>query len=199
MPARTAAERSARAGAAHRPSRQPRTPLPEPMNRRPVGLEPAAMRPAPPPLTLSLQFARFAQAAEHRAALPRHKVARWLRAALGEDVQAAEITVRIVDADEGQRLNRDFRGKDYATNVLTFDYSGAPLVAADLVLCAPVVAREAAELGKPLAAHYAHLLVHGALHAQGWDHETSEADAEAMEARETAVLHGLGQPDPYAG
>ncbi len=152
----------------------------------------------PPALTLSLQFARFDGAAEHRAALPRHKVTRWLRAALGDEVQAAELTVRIVDAAEGRQLNRDFRGKSDATNVLTFDYSGPPLVAADLVLCAPVVAREAAEQGKPLATHYAHLLVHGALHAQGWDHETSEADAEAMEARETAILTGLGLPDPYA-
>ena len=81
--------------------------------------------------------------------------------------------------------------------MLTFDYSGAPVVAADLVLCAPVVAREAAELGKPLAEHYAHLLVHGTLHAQGWDHETSEADAEAMEAQEAAILAALGQPNPY--
>ena len=150
-----------------------------------------------PPLNLSLQFARFDGVAEHRAALPRHKVLRWVRAALGGDVQAAEITVRIVDADEGRQLNRDFRGKDYATNVLTFDYSGAPVVAADLVLCAPVVAREAAELGKPLAEHYAHLLVHGTLHAQGWDHETSEADAEAMEAQEAAILAALEQPNPY--
>ena len=150
-----------------------------------------------PPLNLSLQFARFDGVAEHRAALPRHKVLRWVRAALGGDVQAAEITVRIVDADEGRQLNRDFRGKDYATNVLTFNYSGAPVVAADLVLCAPVVARDAAELGKPLAEHYAHLLVHGTLHAQGWDHETSEADAEAMEAQEAAILAALGQPNPY--
>ncbi len=150
-----------------------------------------------PALTLSLQFARFDGVAKHRAALPRHKVARWLRAALGDDVQAAEITVRVVDTAEGRQLNRDFRGKDYATNVLTFDYSGAPLVAADLVLCAPVVAQEAGELGKPLPAHYAHLLVHGALHAQGWDHESSESDAEAMEAREIAVLAGLGLGNPY--
>ena len=150
-----------------------------------------------PPLSLSLQFARFGGAPAHRAALPRHRVIRWVRHALGSDVQAAEITVRIVDADEGQQLNRDFRGKDYATNVLTFDYSGAPVVAADLVLCAPVVEREAAELGKPLGEHYAHLLVHGTLHAQGWDHETSVAEAEAMEARETAILAALGVPDPY--
>ncbi len=151
-----------------------------------------------PPLTLSLQFARFPDAPTHRTALPRHKVARWLRAALGNDVQAAEITVRVVDIDEGQRLNREFRHKDYATNVLTFDYSGAPVVVADLVLCAPVVAREAVELGKPLADHYAHLLVHGALHAQGWDHENSAADADAMEARETAIMARLGFADPYA-
>ena len=148
-----------------------------------------------PELSLSLQFARFAQAAEHRAALPRHKVARWIRHALD---LPAEITVRIVDAEEGQALNRDYRHKDYATNVLTFDYVQAPLVMADLVLCAPVVAREAAEQNKPLQDHYAHLLVHGALHAQGWDHETSEADAQAMEARETAILQTLGFADPYA-
>ncbi|MDZ4103369.1 MAG: rRNA maturation RNase YbeY [Hydrogenophaga sp.] len=148
-----------------------------------------------PNLTLSLQFGDLQDAAVHRAALPRHRVARCIRHALDAD---AEITVRIVDADEGQSLNRDYRGKDYATNVLTFDYATEPMVMADLVLCAPVVAREAAELKKPLAEHYAHLLVHGTLHAQGWDHETSEADAEAMEARETEVLAGLGQPNPYA-
>ena len=150
-----------------------------------------------PPLALSLQFARLADAPLHRAALPRHRVIRTLRHALGQDVQHGEFAVRIVDAEEGQTLNRDYRNKDYATNVLTFDYSGAPVVAADLVLCAPVVAREAAELGKPLAEHYAHLLVHGTLHAQGWDHETSEADAEAMEAQEAAILAALGQPNPY--
>lgn len=148
-----------------------------------------------PQLSLSLQFARFAGVDEHRAALPRHKVMRWVRHALDAD---AEITVRIVDAEEGQSLNRDYRKKDYATNVLTFDYAQEPLVMADLVLCAPVIAREAAELGKPLAEHYAHLLVHGTLHAQGWDHETSEEDAVEMEARETEILAGLGQPDPYA-
>ena len=146
-------------------------------------------------LQLSLQFGDIKDAARHRAALPRHSVARWIRHALQSD---AEITVRIVGAEEGQTLNRNYRDKDYATNVLTFDYTQAPYVTADLVLCAPVVAREAAELNKPLAEHYAHLLVHGTLHAQGWDHETSEADAEEMEARETEILRGLGQPDPYA-
>ena len=148
-------------------------------------------------LTLSLQFGKLASTAlkaRHRAALPRHSVTRWIRHALETD---AEITVRIVDADEGQALNRDYRRKDYATNVLTFDYTQAPVVTADLVLCAPVIAREAKAQRKTLQAHYAHLLVHGALHAQGWDHETSEADALAMEAQEIAVLAGLGFKSPY--
>jgi len=145
-------------------------------------------------LQLSLQFGALADAAPHRAALPRHKVARWIRHALATD---AEITVRIVDAEEGQALNRDYRKKDYATNVLTFDYTQEPVVTADLVLCAPVVEKEAREQGKTLEAHYAHLLVHGTLHAQGWDHETSAADAEEMEAYEIEILAGLGLPNPY--
>ncbi len=145
-------------------------------------------------LQLSLQFAQIGQAARHRAALPRHFVARCIRHALDDD---AEITVRIVDADEGRALNQQFRGRDYATNVLTFDYTQAPLVTADLVLCAPVVAQEARTERKTLQAHYAHLLVHGTLHAQGWNHETGEADAEAMEAREVEVLRGMGFSNPY--
>jgi len=147
-----------------------------------------------PTLTLSLQFAPMADAAVHRAALPRHLVARCIRHALAAD---AEITVRLVDADEARNLNRDYRGKDYATNVLTFDYATEPVVMADLVLCAPVVAREAADLGKTLQAHYVHLLVHGTLHAQGWDHETGEEDAEAMEAHEIAIMDKLGFANPY--
>lgn len=149
-----------------------------------------------PDLTLSLQFARFEGATQHRAALPRHRVVRWLRQALAAP---AEITVRIVDAEEGRQLNHSYRHKDYATNVLTFDYAQEPVVLADLVLCAPVVAREAAEQGKTLQAHYAHLLVHGALHAQGWDHETSEEDAAEMEAEEIRILQGLGFGNPYLG
>ena len=148
--------------------------------------EPAA-RPA---LRLSLQFAD----ARHRGELPRTAVARWLRAAL---TVPADITVRIVDLDEGRRLNREFRGQDHATNVLTFPYASQPAVEADLVLCAPIVEREAAAQGVSLEAHYAHLLVHGALHAQGFDHDV-EAEALRMEARETAVLARLGFADPYA-
>lgn len=146
-------------------------------------------------LALSLQFGRFAEVAAHRAVLPRHKVTRWIRHALATD---AEITVRIVGAEEGQQLNHDFRKKDYATNVLTFDYTQEPVVTADLVLCAPVVEREAREQNKSLEEHYAHLLVHGALHAQGWDHETSAADADEMEAYETDIMKELGFADPYA-
>ena len=147
-------------------------------------------RPVAPELSLSLQFAD----ATHRALLPRHRVQRWMRAALE---LPGQITVRIVGADEGRALNRDYRHKDYATNVLTFDYEHDPVVVADLILCAPVVAQEAQELGIPLQAHYAHLLVHGTLHAQGYDHEADD-EAAAMEARETEILRGLGFSDPYA-
>jgi len=145
-------------------------------------------------LQLSLQFGNITQALRHRAALPRHFVLRCMRHALASD---AEITVRIVDTDESRALNKDYRRKDKPTNVLTFHYAQAPTVMADLVLCAPVVAQEAREQGKRLSAHYAHLLVHGVLHAQGWDHETSLAEAKAMEAREVEILAGLGLPDPY--
>ena len=144
-------------------------------------------------LTLSLQFGKLPDATLHRAALPRHKVARWIRAALQSD---AEITVRIVDSAESQALNRDYRQKDYATNVLTFDYTQEPIVTADLVLCAPVVAAEAKDQEKTLEEHYAHLLVHGALHAQGWDHDEDE-DAQVMELRESEIMTRLGFPNPY--
>ncbi len=150
---------------------------------------PAKRRAARPALALSLQFADR----RHRALLPRHRVARWLRAAL---YAPAELTVRIVGDAEAQALNRDFRGKDYATNVLTFDYQHAPLVVADLVLAAGVVEREAAGQDIALVDHYAHLLVHGALHAQGLDHQ-GEAEAAQMEARESAILRSLGLADPY--
>ena len=149
------------------------------------------MKPARPALTLSLQFAD----PRHRQLLPRHKVARWLRAALQAP---AELTVRFVSDDEGRQLNRDFRGQDHATNVLTFDYQHAPVVVADLVLATGVLEREAAALGLPVADHVAHLLVHGALHAQGLDHQ-DDAEAAVMEARESELLLALGLHDPYGG
>ena len=145
------------------------------------------------PLRLSLQFSKLATPGPHRAALPRQSVARWIRHALAQE---AEITVRIVDEAEGLALNADYRKQDHATNVLTFDYSREPVVCADLVLCAPVVAREALEQGKSLQAHYIHLIVHGTLHAQGWDH-IKAAQARAMEAREVEILAGLGVRNPY--
>jgi probable rRNA maturation factor len=149
-----------------------------------------------PELTLSLQFGKIKDAATlalHREALKRHKVTRWIRNTLEVD---GEITVRIVDALEGQTLNRDYRQKDYATNVLTFDYTQEPVVTADLVLCAPVIAQEAKEQKKTLEEHYAHMIVHGTLHAQGWDHELDE-DAQVMELRETDIMARLGFKNPY--
>jgi probable rRNA maturation factor len=147
-----------------------------------------------PTLDLTLQFGELPDAAHHRAALPRAFVNRCIRHALAHD---ADMTVRVVDAEEGQALNSSYRKKNYATNVLTFDYAQAPRVMADLVLCAPVVAAEAKAQGKTLQAHYAHLLIHGALHAQGYDHETSPADADEMETLEMFIMASLGLPCPY--
>ncbi len=145
-------------------------------------------------LSLELQFGRFAGLPRHRAVVTHARVRRWVGMALNAP---AELTVRIVGEAEGRALNLQYRGKDYATNVLTFDYTRQPVVAADLVLCGPVVAHEASAQGKTLEAHYAHLLVHGTLHAQGWDHETNERDALAMEALEVLLLGALGYPNPY--
>lgn len=150
--------------------------------------------PASSELELTLQFGQFADAAAHRKILAPATVRRWISFALDEP---AQIAVRVVGDEEGRSLNRQFRGKDYATNVLTFFYGDDPQLMADIVLCAPVIKREAAEQGKALKDHYAHLLVHGALHAQGWDHETGERDALEMEAAEILLLSALGFANPY--
>ena len=124
---------------------------------------------------------------------PRATLARWIRPALERD---AEITLRFVGAAEGRRLNRDYRGRDYATDVLTFDYADAPAIHADIVLCVPVIRREAREQHKKYRDHLAHLVVHGVLHAQGYDHDRA-ARARRMESLEVEILAGLGLPDPY--
>ena len=136
------------------------------------------------------------QYAAPRAGLPaRRSVARWLGAAME---RGARITVRFVGAAEGRRLNRDFRGRDYPTNVLTFVYSAARgrALEGDIVLCAPVIAREARAQGVARRARYAHLAVHGALHLQGYDHERGR-DAARMAAHEGAILARLGFGDTY--
>ncbi|MFN0183515.1 MAG: rRNA maturation RNase YbeY [Aquabacterium sp.] len=145
--------------------------------------------PPRPELALSLQFAD----ARHRPLVPRHLVVRCIRWALE---RPAQLTVRVVAEVEARQLNRNYRGRDYPTNVLTFDYQHAPIVVADLVLCAPVLEREALQAGRAVVAHYVHLLVHGTLHAQGYDH-VRLAEARRMQALEVAVLARLGLPDPY--
>ncbi|MFD1123422.1 rRNA maturation RNase YbeY [Methylophilus flavus] len=119
---------------------------------------------------------------------------RWVRAALRVDTS---VTIRIVDAGEGRLLNATYRGKDYATNVLTFPLTEEPQLMGDIVICAPVVVKEASEQGKTLLAHYAHMTVHGVLHLHGYDHEV-DAQADLMEAMETAVMQKLGFGNPYA-
>ena len=129
---------------------------------------------------------------------------KWVAAALEGRIREADLAIRIVGSREGQSLNLHYRGKDYATNVLSFPAElpeGLPKgvklpLLGDLVLCAPVVAREAKEQNKDLRAHYAHLTVHGCLHLLGWDHEEPR-EAEAMEGLERVILAGLGLPDPY--
>jgi probable rRNA maturation factor len=161
-------------------------------------------------LSLSVQHA-----VRHEASPLRPQVLRWLRAA---QERPATVSVRFVGADEGQALNRDYRHKDYPTNVLSFVYedgpavgsalpavgsalpavgSALPAVVGDLVVCVPVVLREAQEQGKAAEAHFAHLIVHGMLHLQGYDHETGAREARRMEVREREILAGLGYPDPY--
>lgn len=141
-----------------------------------------------PRLSLAIQIA------SRSTALPsRHQLRTWARSALERD---AEVTLRLVDEAEGRTLNRDYRGKDHATNVLTFPLAEFPRLMGDIVLCVPVVEREAIAQHKPLEAHYAHLVVHGLLHLQGYDHE-SEDEARVMEAKETQIVTDLGYADPY--
>jgi probable rRNA maturation factor len=118
----------------------------------------------------------------------------WARKALRTD---AQIALRITDEEEARAFNSEYRGKDYATNVLTFPLTEAPFIIADILICAPVVAIEAAEQGKSLEAHFAHLTVHGVLHAHGYDHE-KEAPAALMESIESQIMTSLGYPDPYS-
>ncbi|MBL8445818.1 MAG: rRNA maturation RNase YbeY [Zoogloeaceae bacterium] len=158
--------------------------------------------PDPLPAQLALEVQRALTGDDKLLARPRKpQIRAWAQAALERE---AVVTVRLVGAKEGRELNRDFRGKDYATNVLTFVYdegatpgAGEAPLAGDLVLCVPVVVREALDQGKSPEAHYAHLVVHGMLHLQGYDHEI-EADAQRMEARERQILASLGFADPYA-
>ena len=146
----------------------------------------------PPSLSLAVQYA------SSEPALPtRPRLRRWVSRAVDATITGSvQVTLRLVDAEEGRALNRQFRHKDYATNVLSFPYSPPPQVAGDLLLCVPVVLAEARQQGKAVDAHFAHLVVHGMLHLQGYDHD-SGADAARMEGRESAILAQLGYPDPY--
>jgi probable rRNA maturation factor len=144
-----------------------------------------------PTLALTIQYG------VDKSGLPeRWQLRLWAKAVL---LQSAEVTLRLVDAEEGRQLNRDYRGKDYPTNVLTFTYGSDPagMLSGDIALCAPVIAREAVEQGKPLLDHYAHMVVHGMLHLQGYDHEQGESETIAMEAVEGFIMQRLGFPDPY--
>jgi probable rRNA maturation factor len=147
---------------------------------------------------IDLQFSDDLGSVQELAALKRMltraRVSRWVQHATRQSHAADQITLRIVGLEEGRALNRGYRGKakDYATNVLTFDYQTQPFLAADIVLCAPVIALEAQQQGKALEAHWAHLIIHGILHAQGYEHETHERDA-----LEILLLAALGYPNPY--
>ncbi|MRV74506.1 rRNA maturation RNase YbeY [Duganella sp. FT92W] len=147
-------------------------------------------------LTLSVQYADT----RLQETITRPLIRKWIKATL---FAPAELTIRFVDAAEGQELNREYRGKDYATNVLTFAYNEGEEVAddeptrADIILCTDVLQREADEQKKTIEEHTAHLIVHGVLHAQGYDHLDDE-EAEEMEGLETEILQGLGYADPYA-
>lgn len=155
----------------------------------------------PPELHLAVQYATPSPE------LPRWRIRRWVQRAVNGAAQDAsagpapkrvELTLRLVDTQEGHTLNRDYRGRDYATNVLTFAYGMDPddTVRGDIVLCVPVMTSEAREQNKPLLHHAAHLVIHGVLHALGYDHETP-TEADHMEGLETALLEKMGIPDPY--
>ena len=143
---------------------------------------------ASPSFSLAVQYVTEAES------LPtRPQFRRWIKSSLQREVQ---IVLRIVDESEGRELNKNFRGKDYATNVLTFVYDDSDVLSGDVVICAPVVEREAHDQKKELHAHYAHLAIHATLHLQGYDHE-NEQDAATMESLETAIMMKLGYADPY--
>jgi len=155
-----------------------------------------------PDLSLAVQYAADTAA----DALPRWRLRRWAAqaqaGALADGLLAAQrvaLSLRLVDEDEGRSLNRDFRQRDYATNVLTFEYGCGPddVTRGDIVICLPVLVREAQEQDKPFLAHAAHLTIHGCLHALGYDHIRAR-DARRMESLETRILAGMGIPDPYA-
>ena len=148
-------------------------------------------------MTLALQVQR---AAESKKVPTKASLVRYAEAAIASGHSGAGLVIRIVDEPESRALNRQFRGIDKPTNVLSFPFEAPPRVRSkhigDLVVCAPVVEREAAEQGKPLEAHWAHMVVHGVLHLLGYDHQT-DADAETMEGLEIAILGRLGFPNPY--
>lgn len=146
--------------------------------------------PATPPIRLRLTLQRASRSTDQPGD---RQIRQWLRAALGA---SATITVRLVDRPEGQQLNSAYRHKDYATNVLTFPYECARGFQGDLVLCAPVIKKEARQQGKALMHHYAHLIIHGALHLQGFDHQ-QECEAQHMEQREIEILSGFHIANPY--
>lgn len=150
----------------------------------------------PPKLALEIQFATSAMAQKWQDLITKRKVGSWIKKALQEN---ATITVRFVGQSESKKLNANYRNKDYATNILTFPYelqNGIDHLSADLVICLPVLEKEAKQQKKTFEQHLIHLIVHGTLHAQGFDHE-DEVEAEAMEQLEISILKKLKQANPY--
>jgi len=149
---------------------------------------------------ISLQFSdALSEKKQLKQLLSPARVKRWILHATASPHPADQITLRIVDSEEARQINCHFRGKkkNYASNVLTFDYQHSPHIEADLVLCAPVITQEACDQGKALQAHWAHMIIHGILHAQGYDHESNQSDALEMEALEVLLMQSLGYPNPY--